>query len=253
MPIHKDIGYVLKSYDFRRTSKIATFYTLEYGKLTGIFKAFKVKKDKFITSLDTFTLNEFIFYDKKGPIWLVTEATLIDSFEPLKKHLPAYYGASYVMEFIDAVASPQLKNEQVFSLIQKTFQYLPQTPAPLLITIFQLKMLLYLGWYPSLLHCVQCNREVDERSVFSIKRGGLICEHCMVSHEAYIRVLSETVLVLRYILKYNFPQVTRLKVSDAALAEIRRILDAFIEYHLHTVLRSKRFISHELCRDTIAA
>jgi len=242
MPIHKDIGIVLRSYDYRTSSKIAVFYTLHYGKLTGIFKAFKVKKDKFMTSLDLFTLNQFVFYDKKSALWLVTESYLIDSFEHIKKDLNAFFCASYAIAFIDAVMAFQQKNRDIFHLATTFFQNLVRVPAPLLLSIFQLKMLVCLGWYPSLVQCVRCGVEVTEQAALSIERGGLLCPRCKTTQHGYQMLRQETVLVLRYILKYNFPQVLRIAVSGRALREMRLMLDNFIEYHVHPGLKAERFV-----------
>jgi|GEM_PF-719904 len=253
MPIHKDIGFVLKSYDFRRTSKIAVFYTLHYGKLTGIFKAFRTKHDKFVTSLDFFTLNEFIFYDKKGPIWLVTETTLLDSFEHIKKDLNAFYAASYMMSFLDAAVPLHAKNEEIFYLVLDIFKLLSKSPVPTLVTIFQLKMMTHLGWYPSLLHCVRCNEEIHEHACLSITKGGLLCPKCKVPHESYIMLRQETLLVLRYILNYNFPYLVRIKISDKAAKEVRAVLDKFIEYHIHPHLKAQEYIAYDFSEDPILA
>jgi DNA repair protein RecO (recombination protein O) len=233
MPIHKDIGFVLKSYDFRRSSKIAVFYTLHYGKLTGIFKAFRTKSDKFVTSLDLFTLNEFIFYDKKGPVWLVTETTLLDSFEHLKMDLNAFYAASYMVSFLDAAVPLHAKNEEIFHLFHSILSLLSTAPSATLIMIFQLKMMTHLGWYPSLLHCVRCDEEIHKNACFSIAKGGLLCPKCKEPYEAYMLLRQETLLVLRYILNYNFPYLLRIKISEAAAKEVRSVLDQFIEYHIH--------------------
>ena len=40
--IVKTEGIVLKSFDFRETSRIATFFTRDFGKVKGVLKAYAV-------------------------------------------------------------------------------------------------------------------------------------------------------------------------------------------------------------------
>jgi len=60
--IQKTDAYVLKSFDYRETSKIVTFLTKEYGKLRGVLKGIRKDFKKFGSNVDKFSLNEIIYY-----------------------------------------------------------------------------------------------------------------------------------------------------------------------------------------------
>ncbi|HEC68800.1 MAG TPA: DNA repair protein RecO, partial [Candidatus Omnitrophica bacterium] len=74
MAIIKDKGFILRTFDFRETSKIVHIFTKKLGKVHGVLKGFRRGKKEFTTSLDSFSLNEFIFYQSRNPLWLVSSA-----------------------------------------------------------------------------------------------------------------------------------------------------------------------------------
>ena len=50
---------VLKSFDYRETSKIVTFYTKDRGKITGVMKGVRKDPRKFGSSVDKYSINDF--------------------------------------------------------------------------------------------------------------------------------------------------------------------------------------------------
>lgn len=55
-------GIVLKTFDFRETSRIATFFTKEYGKIKGVLKGIRKDMKKFGSSVDRFSVNHLVYY-----------------------------------------------------------------------------------------------------------------------------------------------------------------------------------------------
>ena len=55
-------GIVLKTFDFRETSRIATFFTKSHGKVKGIVKGIRKNPRKFGSYIDNFSVNDIVFY-----------------------------------------------------------------------------------------------------------------------------------------------------------------------------------------------
>ena len=64
--IAKTEAIVLKSMKYRETSKIVTFYTKQFGKITGLVKSARSAKNKFGSSLNLFSHIELVIYKKEG-------------------------------------------------------------------------------------------------------------------------------------------------------------------------------------------
>ena len=86
--ICRDEAIVLKTRDFRETSKIAVFYTKQHGKMSGLFKGIRKEPKKFATTLDVLTFNEIIFYKKRfSELHLVSQCDLRRNFDYLKEDM----------------------------------------------------------------------------------------------------------------------------------------------------------------------
>ena len=74
-------AFVLRTYDFRETSKIVNFYTRDFGKVKGILKGIRKDSKKFGSTLPLLSLNHIVFYKKRmTEIHLVSHCDLIDDF-----------------------------------------------------------------------------------------------------------------------------------------------------------------------------
>ena len=75
--IVKTEAIVLKSFDFRETSRIVTFYSREYGKVKGLLKGIRKDPRKFGSSVDRFSVNDIVFYQyRNSDIHLVSQCDM---------------------------------------------------------------------------------------------------------------------------------------------------------------------------------
>ncbi len=78
---------VLKVMDFGESDKIVTFYTLGYGKLTGIAKGAKRSKKRFVNKLEYFTfLNITAVPGRRSSLSRIDQAELINPYPPLREN-----------------------------------------------------------------------------------------------------------------------------------------------------------------------
>ncbi|MDD5070394.1 MAG: DNA repair protein RecO [Candidatus Omnitrophica bacterium] len=230
--IKKDLGFVLKRYNFRETSLIAHIYTENYGKITGILKGFYTMKKEFSTPLDNYSLNEFIFYPKKTEIWLVSYADLVSDYSFLRTDLVKIHVAAVIFDVIDRVMQIWDKNQAVFNLVKECLTYLRCREERKLLYIFLIKFLTLAGVKPHLNSCLNCHDDLDCDVYFSISKGGLFCSKCLYGIRDIQRIGKETISCLRYIQRTEFPYLWRLSPSYKSEEEIFFILKGFIAYHL---------------------
>jgi DNA repair protein RecO (recombination protein O) len=230
--IDKDIGFILKKYPFRDTSLIATIYTLKYGKIRGIFKGFYTFKKEFSSSLDLFTLNEFIFYPRKYELWLVSYSDLILDFPFLRENLSKAKTASLIFNILDKATGLWVSNPLIFSLIKRCLSYLNQEKELKILYIFLIKFISFCGFKPTLNECVSCFKGLEEKIFFSASYGGLVCKECSLKVKDIQVISKKTSASFSYIQKNNFPHLLRLKLTLDTEKEIIKILNGFLSYHL---------------------
>ncbi len=238
-------GVVLKSFDFRETSRIVTFFTQDHGKLKGIFKGIRKDPKKFGSSVDKFTVNDIVYYHhRNSEIHLVGQCDLKAFFLPIRQDFKRTIAASYVLELVDAIMPLEEPNKEVYDLLMNYFASL-QTVRDIgkLVHIFQIKILFLSGFRPHLDSCVVCGKKIKVKARFSLKQGGLVCPHCETDEPSLSLLSPGAVASLLHIEKSRWEESLRLGISGPIKKELKFILNHFLVYHLERRLKSERFLS----------
>jgi DNA repair protein RecO (recombination protein O) len=229
--VEKDLGFVLKRYNFRETSLITTLYTFRFGKIRGIFKGFYAPKKEFSSPLDIFSLNEFVFYPKKSEIWLISHADLVCDFSHLREDLVKAKASAIFFNLLDKTMPLWDRNQQIFDLINHCLNALNREDPSKILYIFLIKFLTFAGFKPEFNHCLRCQKVLDDEFSFSVARGGLICKACTGAVSDAKRISKQACRSLLYIQKADFSLISRLTVTRACQEEIFYILGRFLAYH----------------------
>src|SRR5438128_7377399 len=101
MAAEKATALVLRTTDFSETSRIATLWTREFGKVRVLAKGGRRLKSNFESALDLLTVCRIVLLRKStGSLDLLTEAQVVKRFPQLRADLPALYGGFYVAELL---------------------------------------------------------------------------------------------------------------------------------------------------------
>ena len=102
--ILKTEGFVLKTFDLRETSRIAIFFTKEYGKVSGVLKGIRKDHKKFGSSIDRFSLNDFVYYQyRNSDLHLISQCDLKNYYYPIRQDLKKSLAASYILELVNMI------------------------------------------------------------------------------------------------------------------------------------------------------
>lgn len=229
--IQKDLGFVLRRYNFRETSLITTLYTYRFGKIKGIFKGFYTSKKEFSSPLDIFSLNEFVFYPKKSEIWLISHTDLVSDFSYLRKNIEKAKISAFLFNLLDKTLPLWDSNQYIFSLVNSCLNCLSEEPELKILYIFLIKFLTFSGFKPELNHCVSCEKLLNNEFSFSVVKGGLVCCDCARKVKDAKRINKQVCRSLLYIQNTEFSLARRLKIDKACEEEIFYILERFLNYH----------------------
>src|SRR5262245_26187643 len=157
MPAEKALGLVVRTTDWSETSRIATVWTREFGKVRVLAKGGRRLKSNFETALDLLTSCSIVFHRKSsGTLDLLTEAQISERFPGLRKNLPALYAGYYVAELLsdgteEYDAHPGLFDAAVLAL--RDFGAVEMPQLALRLATFELAWLQELGYSPVLDAC----------------------------------------------------------------------------------------------------
>src|SRR5213076_2589420 len=152
------LGLVVRTTDWSETSRIATIWTRELGKVRALAKGGRRLRSNFESALDLLTLCSIVLLRKSsGSLDLLTEAQVVQRFPRLRDDLGALYAAYYVAELLsdwteDYDPHPLLFDEALATLEELGISAEPGKPPAtgLRLARFELVLLRELGYSPRL-------------------------------------------------------------------------------------------------------
>ena len=233
MGLARATGFVLKTQDYRETSRIITLFSVEFGKIALLAKGARRMESKFGAALDLLNHLEVVFYESKG-LKLLKEAHLIRAFTKLKQdyeRLDAGMRAAHGLLF--SLRDGQ-RDRRIFRLFEELLTELEDSEADpaLLLMGFKLKLVDLLGFGPELERCAVCRESLrGVRAIWLAPRaGGLVCERCRQEEDILLdRRLARS---WRLILRLPLGKLTRLALARELVKEGEEALERFLAYHL---------------------
>ncbi len=235
MSAEKATALVLRTTDWSETSRIATLWTREFGRVRVLAKGGKRLKSNFESALDLLTVCSVVFLRKSsGSLDLLTEARVERRFGHLRQHFAALYGAYYVAELLsgwteDYDPHPALFDEALDTLATLGKEANEATALALRLARFEVVLLRELGYSPALEACTACQAPAFGRGwAFSAAVGGVLCPACLGKQRERRPLSAETWQLLRELTAA--PERWREPASPAARKELRQLLGHYVTY-----------------------
>jgi DNA repair protein RecO (recombination protein O) len=233
----KATALVLRTTDWSESSRIATLWTREFGRVRVLAKGGRRLKSNFESALDLLTVCSIVLLRKSsGCLDLLTEARVTERFSQLRSDLPALYAAYYIAELLsdwteDYDPHPVLFDEALAALRTLGSAVAPgkQATTGMRLARFELVLLRELGYTPALDHCAGCQNPVLGASLaFSPAAGGLLCPSCQPRQRDRQPLRQETLQALR--LLGESEDAWQHAWSSAARKEVRQVLGQYVTY-----------------------
>jgi len=240
MPIQKTEALTLKTFDFRETSLIVNFFTRDFGKISGLLKGIRTDPRKFASTLEPFSCNEIIFYQKKEALHLVSQCDLKENFTPLRSSIEKVTLASMIMELIDALMPVEDKNPEVFELALSCLNAMCTSyDVDKITTIFKIKILALSGFKPHFDSCIGCGSRILGDAKFSVELGGLLCSRCFKKDYKARSIFRGTTATILHIERNDITNNMRLGINPQINRELNGILRSFFNFHIEKKLKTQ--------------
>jgi DNA repair protein RecO (recombination protein O) len=236
MPAEKAVGIVVRTTDWSETSRIATVWTRELGKVRVLAKGGRRLKSNFEVALDLLTVCSIVLLRKSsGGLDLLTEARVEERFAGLRKDLRALYAGYYVAELLGDGTQDYDPHPALFEFSLDTLRKLSAGgDVASLISAYELGWLGELGLRPVLDRCAVCQTvELPAgRLAFSPIAGGVVCPTCAPSQRDRRALSREALVAMEELTAGELPPAT---------GEVRQLLGHYVS----TVLgRRPRLLSY---------
>ncbi len=156
-------AFIVRSTDYGEADRILQILTLHDGKLSVLAKAARKSRRRFGAALSPYTAISVRIQTRPNGLWLLTDATVAESFPRLAASLSRMALAGYFTELARETVPERKPEPEIFDLLQSACRLLDRIkPNKALVRAFELNLLHRLGLTPQLTRCqaAGCGRDI---------------------------------------------------------------------------------------------
>jgi DNA repair protein RecO (recombination protein O) len=240
--VYRTEAVIIRRSAFGEADRLLTLIT-PVGKRRVVAKGARKTTSRLAGHIELFTHTSLLLAVGRN-LDIITQSTIIQSFDTLRSDLRRISAAYYAAELIDRLTEEDDENRPAFELLVATLSALDTMNTPdLVLRFYELHLLGYLGYRPQLYHCASCQETLTEAANrFSPVAGGVLCSRCVaVDHRAMVMSLSAFKL-LRYLQAQPLNAVERLNISTDVRDEAEKLLRVYIRRILERDMKSIAFL-----------
>ncbi len=245
MPAVRSSALVLRTWEVFETSTVASLFTRELGKVSGLAKGARRLKSPMQGGLDLLAVSDIVLLHKgSDALDLIIEAAPVERFESLRRDLAALYAGYYIAELLSDLTDFHDPHPRLFDAATVTLRHLGDPGLrPRRVFRFELACLRELGLMPTLDECAHCGSVVDatgESFAFGLATGGVLCPACRPG-QPHVATLSGGTLAAIRALAEPGRAWRELELTPSGSASIRATLGAVIS---HAIGRKPRLLPY---------
>ena len=247
--VYRTEAIVLRRTDFGEADRLLTVFTPGRGKIRLVAKGARKLTSRKSGHVELFSHGQFMVAVGRE-LDILTQAETLEPFLPLREDLLRTTYAYYVAELADAFTAERDENGPLFRLLIDAFGWLCVAgDLSLAARYYDLHLLGLVGYQPQLFACVGCRNQLEpEASYLSAADGGVLCPKCGSDWIGATELSVNALKVLRFLQTRGWETCRLLRLNPSTRAEIERLMNAYITYHLERKLKSVDFI-HRLRRE----
>ncbi len=237
-------GLVLRTADYKESSKMLTVLTDAMGKISISARGAARLKSRIAAACQPMAFSEMTVSESKERFYL-KEANTLELFAGLTADLKNYALGCYFLELLDASCPETVEEPEALSLGLNALWLLSEGKKdPRIVkSAFELRLMTILGYQPETEQCAACGKEEPEGPTLDLRGGALYCRDCALRSMAQ-RPMSldmPSLMAIRHIVSSPRKNVFSFRISDSGL---RRLSDAGENYVKEQLERSFRTLDY---------
>lgn len=237
---------VIRQVPFSESSQIVHVLTAQEGQISCLAKGVYRPKSSFGGALDLLTRGVAdVKRSRSSDLDLLIGYRMTQPYRGVRSALSSWLSACYVLEVVRRFSWPRDLETDLFRLLSETLDGLDAASDSSVLDVwlssFAARVIGISGFSPRLDACVSCGTICPEGAPasFSIEHGGVLCRNCVSSDPKARRCAGPAVELLRRLFG-DQPTVRNGVPERVVLAEVRQLLDRYMEYRLERPLRTRR-------------
>ncbi|TFH02546.1 MAG: DNA repair protein RecO [Calditrichales bacterium] len=227
-------AFVIKSLDWKDTSRIVTLFTREKGKISVIAKGARRAKSQFQGILESINLIEAsIYISENRQIQVLGQVSLEESYQKIKKDYTKTAYIFAILELTDIFFQKGAADPVFFDFLTVIIQQMENVSDPRIVFwYFLLKIASYLGFRPEFDLCKNCSQQKSgENVIFSVRDGAVICNACGIRNYEGWTLSSESRSFLELLQKTNHKKLDALTFNLVENFSYTDFLISYLKHH----------------------
>jgi DNA repair protein RecO (recombination protein O) len=245
VPLYQSHAFVLRTYKLGESDQIVVFFTQEYGKIRAVGRRSHSPRRRLSNYCQPLCLlNAILFGRPAQSLFRINSVDIVHPFRSIQEDFACLRSGLYLTELVDVATREHEPLPELFALMRWGLNQLTEVEHPaMLLRLFEVRLLMLMGYTPQLSFCVNCMRDLPlAEGLFSPYLGGLICATCAPSIQRTIKVSGLTIGVLRQMID-NGSEVCLDRLSARPIeAELENLLHAHLVARLERELKSYPFL-----------
>jgi len=237
--IEKTEAIVLRAVNYRDSSKIVTFYTKRYGKMSAIAKGARNPKSKFGSLFQPLNYLQIVFYRRESrQLQYVSSSDFVRYFKSLTANVERFSIAMALIEIVNQVMHDEEENERLFKLLVDSLEQLneKETLPQNVFVHFGLHLAIDLGFSPNFENCLICKSRInltgDNKKIsYVIEKGAPLCERCALKISGSFFLSKPALSILRSFVDLNSEAAAKSKVEKALQNELSNFIFVYLRKH----------------------
>lgn len=235
-------GIIIRSMDYGEGNKIVTLCTETHGKIGIFVRGAKKPKSRHGAMVQPFTYGEYSFIRNGTGLGTLNQGEIIESNHKLREDVFLAAYAAYGCEMVDKALQENETGRFWFDQLKAFLSFLGEGRDPVVLTtLFEMKILQATGYSPQVDACI-FSGETEGKFFLSPGLGGILSERERRQDPAAFAISPGTLKLLRLFSRLDIRRLGNIDVKDSTKAELKKIMDAFMEVQLGLKLKSRRFL-----------
>lgn len=179
MASYKTTGIVLRRFNLGEADRIISFLTPDRGKLRAVAKGVRRSKSRLAGHLELFSQTELMLAEGKN-LDIITSARLVRYYPVVAADYQRLIYAYLVTEMLDRLTEDSQPQADIYHMATECLLEIDGKGGDALLELyFKIRLLLGLGYGPSLSNCTVCGDSLIEGDYwFSPELGGIVDQAC---------------------------------------------------------------------------
>ena len=223
MSIVKMKGIIIAENNMGDFDKMLTMLTPGLGKISCVAKGARRPKSSLLAGTQFLCFGEYVMY-KGQEHYTINSCDTIEMFYNLRTDLDKLKYATHITKIINDVTNENENSYKILQLFLNTLYMFSETDKnpDLILSIFKMKLLCFLGFKPEVEKCVECGSK-ENLGYFSIKNNGVKCEECHGVDKGAIKISESTLTALKYIILAPAKKLFSFDLKNESLKELELV------------------------------